>query len=370
MKIAYLVGGLPFGGIEKWLFDLAQAYRANGLVTPRVFNLSGTGQMLPEYRAAGIDVHCVGSHIRTIASHRLDTSLRLRAMLREFSPDIIHTVHFSANHLGRIAALGLGIPVITHLRNTKHEKRLHRRLSDKLLSYSTTLYLAVSKAVADVVATDHNLAGRPVKVLYNAIDASRFNVPPLDLHTAFGLGGPVVVAVGRYVRQKNFDLLIRAIRMVRDAGVPATLALVGEGGERSRLEALRDELGLHDHVALTGFRPDVAAFYKAADVFAMPSQFEGFLIAQLEAMYCGLPCVVSRHVPMLELAGEASLVCETEPADIADKLLAILRDAPLRQRLSDAARRLSAPHTMDRYAVALHGIYADLISGHPAGSTR
>jgi glycosyltransferase involved in cell wall biosynthesis len=363
MKIAYLVGGLPFGGIEKWLFDLALAYRANGLVTPRVFNLSGTGQMLPDYLAAGIDVRCVGSGIRSIASHRLDTTLRLRAMLREFAPDVIHTMHISANHHGRLAALGLGVPVVTHLHNVKREKRLHRRLSDKLLSYATTRYLAVSKAVAKVVATDHNLARRPVRVLYNAIDAGRFDMPPLDLRAAFGLTGPVVIAVGRYVQQKNFDLLIRAIRLVRDEGMPASLALVGEGVERPRLEALRDELGLRDHVALTGFRPDVAAFYKAADVFAMPSRFEGFLIAQLEAMYCGLPCVVSRHVPMLELAADASLVCETDPSDIAAKLLAILRDDALRARLSEAARRIAEPLTMPRYTEQLHSFYAELLAG-------
>lgn len=368
MKIAYLVGGLPFGGIEQWLLDLARTCLANGLVTPCVVNLSGTGQMLPEYRAAGIDVRCVASNLRAIASHRLDTTLRLRALLRALAPDVIHTMHISANHHGRLAALGLGIPVVTHLHNIKRETRLHRRLSDRLLSHATTLYLAVSEAVAKVVAADHNQAGRPVRVLYNAIDTGRFDVPPLDLRAAFGLTGPVVVAVGRYVQQKNFDLLIRAIRMVRDAGVPASLVLVGEGAERPRLEALRHELGLRQCVILTGFRPDVAAFYKAGDVFAMPSRFEGFPVAQLEAMYCGLPCVVSRHVPLLEVAAEASLACETEPADIAAKLLAVLRDDALRQRLSEAARRLSARHTMDRYAVALHAIYADMTAGNPVES--
>ena len=54
MKVAYLVGGLPFGGIERWLYDLNLEYKRNGLVRGRVFNLSGTGVLLPEYLAAGI----------------------------------------------------------------------------------------------------------------------------------------------------------------------------------------------------------------------------------------------------------------------------------------------------------------------------
>lgn len=364
MKIAYLVGGLPFGGVETWLHDLAGEYRDNGLVDARIYNLSGTGEMHARYVKDGLDVRCVGSGIRSIASHRLDTTLRLRAMLREFAPDIIHTMHISANHHGRLAALGLGIPVVTHLHNVKREKRLHRKLSDKLLSYATAAYITVSHAVAEVLAADHNVARRPVRVFHNAIDPKRCDLPPMDLRTAYGVSGPVVLSVGRYVRQKNLDMLIRAVRIMHDQGMPASLVLVGEGVERPRLEALRDDLNLGGHVVLTGFRSDVAAFFRAADVFAMPSDFEGFPIAQMEALYCGMPCVVSRHVPSLEVAADASLVCETDPSDIAAKLLAILRDDALRARLSGAARRVAEPLTMPRYAERLHSFYTELLAGN------
>ncbi len=364
MKIAYIVGGLPFGGVETWLYDLAAEYRSNGLVEARIFNLSGTGDMRGRFVEQGLDVQSVATNTHAIASHRLDTTLRLRAMLRDYAPDVIHTMHISANHHGRLAALGLGVPVVTHLHNVKREKRLHRRLSDKLLSHATTAYLAVSQAVADVLAADHNVAGRPVRVFYNAIDPKRCDMPPLDLKAAFGVSGPVILSVGRYVRQKNLDLLIRAVRLLHDQHMPASLVLVGEGVERPRLEALRDSLGLGGHVVLTGFRQDVAAFFRAADVFAMPSDFEGFPIAQMEALYCGLPCVVSRHVPSLEVASDASLVCETEPGDIAAKLLAVLRDDTLRVRLSEAARRVAEPLTMPHYAMRLHSFYTELLAGN------
>ena len=365
MKVAYVLGGLPFGGIERWLYDLLLEFERKGLVQGRVFNLSGTGALLPEYRSAGLDVVCVGKGLPAIASHRLDTALALRGQLRDFAPDIIHTMHFSANHLGRIAALGLGIPLLLHLHNIKRERTLHRRMSDKLLSYATTEYIAVSQAVAGVVESDHNLAKRPVQVLYNAIDPSRFQCEPLDLHAAFGLKPPVVLAVGRYVPQKNMDKLIRAIRIIHDQGIAASLVLVGEGTERPRLEALRDELKLSDHVVLAGFRPDVPAFCKAADIFAMPSDFEGFLIAQLEAMYCGLPCVISEHVPLREIAQEASLICTTEVADIADKLLCLLRDDALRATMGEAAKRIAQPHTIQNYAQSLHAHYARVVEGRP-----
>ncbi len=362
MKVAYIVGGLPFGGIERWLYDLSLEYGRCGLVRAKVFNLSGTGALLPEYRAAGIDVECIGNGKPAIASHRLDTAVKLRSRLRAFAPDLIHTVHFSANHLGRIASIGLGVPLVTHLRNTKHEPSWHRRFSDKLLSYATTAYIAVSKAVAEVVQSDHNLAKRPVHVLYNALEPSRFNLEPLDLKAEFGVDAPVVLCVGRYVPQKNMDKLVRAIRMLHDQGLAASLILVGEGPERPCLEALRDELDLKKHVILAGFRPDVPAFCKAADIFAMPSEFEGFLIAQLEAMYCGLPCVISEHVPLKEIAGEASLICATDAADIADKLALLLRDDALRAKMGAAAKRIAQPYTMQNYAIQLHALYGQIIN--------
>lgn len=360
MKVAYIVGGLPFGGIERWLYDLCTEFRKNGLVQARVFNVSGTGDLLPEYLAAGIDVECMAQSKRALITYRFDTTRVLRKMLKDYAPDVIHTMHFTANYHGRIAAMGLGAPVIVHLHNIKHERRLSRRIADRLLSYLTTQYIVVSKAVAAVARTDHNLAGRPVAVLYNAITPERLDLPPLDLKGLYGLDPPVVLAVGRYVPQKNFDLLIRAAALLRDAGKPVSLVMVGEGPERPRLESLLAELRLNKTSVLAGFRSDVPAFLKAADVFVMPSAYEGFPIAHLEAMYCGLPAVVSEHVPSLEIAGGASLSCRLDPQDIAAKLDMLLSDAGLRSRMSEQARRAAADHTMQEYALALYGIYRKL----------
>lgn len=364
MKVAYLVGGLPFGGIERWLYDLSLEYMRNGLLHPRVFNLSGSGNLLPEYVAANIDLWCVvDNNIKAIATHRLDTTMKLRKLLKDFKPDIIHTMHFTANHHGRLASIGLGAPVITHLRNIKHERKAVRRFSDKVLSYATTMYLAVSQAVAQVVQNDHNLAKRPVKVLYNAVNPNRLDCPPIDLKAEFGLTGQVVVAVGRYVPQKNLDLLIKAVSVLRDRGADVSLVLVGEGPERPALEALTAALGLTKNVVLAGFRPDVPAFYQAADIFAMPSDFEGLPIAHLEAMYFGLPAVVSEFVPSLEIASGASLVCDLSPEGIADKIDRIISDDALRKQLSRKAVEAAQPHTMENYAKTLYGVYQEVLSG-------
>ena len=364
MKIAYVIGGLPFGGVERWLLDLLLEYRRYPEMSFRVFNLSGTGVMASAYRETGFEVvDIVPGSKSAINTHRFDTTLKLRKALRAFQPDLIHTMHYSANYHGRLAAIGMKVPVLTHLRNIKHERSLSRRFHDKALSYLTDAYLAVSKAVAEVIEQDHNLAKRPVKVLYNALDPARLEVEPLDLQSEFGIAGPYVIAVGRYVRQKNFDLLLQALAVMRERGCKASLVLVGDGTDRNKLEGLCDQLGLRSQVVFTGFRPDVAAFLRAADIFALAPQYEGFLIAHLEAMYCGLPAVLTACVPSLEIASEAALVCEPNPEDIADKLMRLLGDKELYSKLSANARAVAETLTMEKYAAKLLRLYQAMLTG-------
>lgn len=363
MKVAYVIGGLPFGGVESWLLDLARHVAKSGDFACRVFNVSGTGVKMPEYLAAAVDIVCTGDSLSSIASHRLDTVARLRSQLVEYAPDVIHTLHFSGDYFGRLASLGLGVPVVTHLRNVKHERKWKRRVMNKLLSCCTDMYLSVSGAVAEVVEQDHNLFRRPSRVIYNAVEPRKLDVPAHDLAAMYGVSGKVVVGVGRYVAQKNFDLLLRAVRIVLDSGRDVSAVLVGEGGERERLERLIRELSLEGHAALTGYRQDVPCFLRAAHALAMPSDFEGLPITHLEAMFCGLPAIVSRQVPSLEIASEASLVCHRTPESLAGCIIRLVDDDALHARMSAAGRRIAAEHTMDNYVRTLKGIYEELTTG-------
>lgn len=368
MKVAYVIGGLPFGGVESWLFDLARHLERTKPFEYVIVNVSGTGEKRPEYAQAGLNVRDAGDSKRVLKTHRLDTVLALRRLLGRERPDIVHTLHFSGDYFGRLAALGLGAPVVTHLRNVKRETKGHRRLINKLLSFATDRYLSVSGAVAGTVARDHNLAGRPSQVLYNALDPAKLAGPPLDVRAEFGLTGPCVVGVGRYVAQKNFHLLVEGFRLVLDRCPDACLLLVGEGPERPRLEALIERLGLAGRVALTGYRQDVPAFLKAARVLAMPSDYEGLPVTHLEALFCGVPAVVSDRVPSLEIAAAASLVCERTPESIADQLTALLADDALHARLAASARAIAPAFTMERYVERLLAIYRDMLG--QAGEAR
>ncbi len=363
ITVAYVIGGLPFGGVENWLYDLAVALRHDTDVSARILNVSGTGLKMDDFRTAGLEVLTAGSSTSDLKTSRLSTMRRVRSILREIGPDIVHTLQFSGDYFGRLGALGLGVPVITHIRNMKSERKARRRLINKLLSFCTNRYLAVSQAAADTIRREHNWAGRPVQVLYNGVDPAKLDVPPLDFQAAHNLSGPVILGVGRLVSQKNFDLLLRALRLLLDRGVDASVCLVGDGGERESLEALAQELELGDRAVLAGYVPNaqVPGYLRAATALCMPSDYEGLPVTHVEALFCGLPAVVSRYVPSLEIAADACLVARRDPADLADKLEEVLTDPARHAALSRAALEAAPELSMDRYVDKLKAVYREIL---------
>lgn len=153
-------------------------------------------------------------------------------------------------------------------------------------------------------------------------------------------GKRLVLAMGRMVSYKGFEYLIRAMPDIR-----GRLLLVGDGPLRSELEALALRIGVSDRVTFVGEAHSVAPYYRAADVFVLPSvtRAEAFGIVQLEAMACGTPVVntaLNSGVPFVSRHGETGLT--VQPADsgaLAAAINRLLDDDELRRTYSLAARR-------------------------------
>lgn len=364
IRVAYVIGGLPFGGVENWLYDLGLALANDSEVEAHIVNVSGTGRKTQEFFDAGLRVVCTADNKKALKTQRLSTVRNVRAELRRIQPHIVHTLQFSGDYFGRLAAWGLGVPVITHIRNVKSEQKLHRRVINRLLSFRTDLYLSVSKAAQETIRREHNIAHRPMQVLYNAVEPSKLDVPAHDLATMFGLDGPVILGVGRLVAQKNFDKLLRAFAVVLEQVPDAGLVIVGDGPMRDALEQLKSQLGLDGRAVLAGYRPnaEVPRFLRAASVLAMPSDYEGLPVTHVEAMFCGLPAVISEHVPSIEIASDCSLVCTTEPESIAARLLELLADPAKRSTMCEYACQIAPQYTMTRYVAQLKDVYRSLLA--------
>jgi phosphatidylinositol alpha-1,6-mannosyltransferase len=161
---------------------------------------------------------------------------------------------------------------------------------------------------------------------------------------------PVVVCVSRLVPRKGQDTLIRAMPRVLNAVPDAVLLIVGGGPYRNDLERLAADTGVSGSVRFTGSVPweELPAHYGAGDVFAMPCRtrrggldVEGLGIVYLEASATGLPVVAgdSGGAPDAVLDGETGWVARGDsPRDAADRIVTLLQDPELRQRMGERGR--------------------------------
>ena len=176
---------------------------------------------------------------------------------------------------------------------------------------------------------------------------------------------PLILAVSRHDARKGLDVLLRALALLRDAGVRFRACLAGDGGLIDRHRQLAAELGLSRCTILPGRVPDAYACLRHADIFALPSIEEGSgSVSLLEALQAGVAPVVSRvdGLPEDVADGESALlVAPGDAADLARALRRLVEDAALRARLSRGAQaRFRERFSAAAFAEDIGRVYASL----------
>jgi len=178
-----------------------------------------------------------------------------------------------------------------------------------------------------------------------------------------------IIYVGRLSEHKRVEHLLEAVDIVSDQiRRNLDVCIIGDGPERERLESRADQLGVDDQVEFLGFveaDEDVITNIKSASVFVLPSIREGFPNTILEANACGVPSIVVNH-PENGSTGvvsddETGFIVEPSPEAIADRVVDILSDQELRQRLSEKAREYGEAHDWSNIVAELEGVYLNTL---------
>lgn len=231
--------------------------------------------------------------------------------------------------------------------------RVIARLSDALV--------APSEVTRRELEVDYG--GRDVAVIENGIDPSVVRPalvrPAIVASSSPGQEAsskPTVIYVGRLRTRKAVAVLLAAHRRLRDEGVDIDLVIVGGGEQLDALKQRAAELGLGDSCRFLGALPrdQVVRWYARADVYCLPSIYEGFPVAILEAMAAGLPVVSTTvsGIPEAVVDGETGRLVPPENAEaLAGALRELVTDGSLRRRMGDAGRRRVEEHfTIDTIA--------------------
>jgi glycosyltransferase involved in cell wall biosynthesis len=382
IRVAQVLPDLGVGGAERSLATFA-AHRHADEVTLFAVVVSGARRPLEETVLAELADHDVpycdlgvrGRPTRSPAA-LLVARHRLQVLATRLDLDVLDAALLDAVLPMRLTA-GRWRRV-THLVNTPWEPVVRRRTNGRRWRRAVLLRLdrwtarrddetiAISEAVARSAA--RHLNHDRVTVIPRGVDL-RVHRPAGRLPVA-GERPLRVVSIGRLVPQKGHDVLIRAISQARRAGTDVTLSIVGEGPERSRLDALVRDLGLAAVVELQEPVVDVRPRLRDADLFALASRWEGQSNAVLEAMASGLPVLVSDLEVFREVVGAAGhLVPPDDPAAWAEALARLASDADLRSRLGASGReRVVSRYDAAERGAELAGLYRSLGGAVEVGS--
>lgn len=218
---------------------------------------------------------------------------------------------------------------------------LQRHSFSKWKYRQVDLFIAASQAVKAILESD-GIPAAQIVVVHDGIDVAKIGrLPTIDLHRELWLphGAPVLVNVGALVDHKGQRYLIDAMALVQRRIPDAHLVIFGEGELRPHLERQVRERHLDKHVQLPGFRADVMQLVKSADLFVMSSVTEGLGSTVLDAMAAGLAVVGTRAggIPEAIVDGVTGvLVAPADAQGLADEIVRLLEDAPLRQRMGQA----------------------------------
>jgi len=276
----------------------------------------------------------------------------LATYLRKEQPRVLAA---AANHgaFAAIAAHGLAgrdTALILRVSNplvggrNRLKDRLRRWLFRRLASRVDAFACVSAQTRREVVALAPAAEAR-AKVVVNPVAPPAEAIPPARSSDP---SHPALVGIGRLVPQKGFDVLIRALARL---GPEVRLTLVGEGPERSALQALATEVGVADRVVFAGEHADPLPWMAAADAVVLPSRFEGMPGVLIEAMACGRAVVASDLPSVREvLQGlDAPLVPAGDPEALAAGVSAALTRPIDAEAYARRARRFSAEGAADDF---------------------
>jgi glycosyltransferase involved in cell wall biosynthesis len=368
MRVLLAVTGLGMGGAERMVRDLADALPAEVCIA----YLKGPLDVRP--RRAGVHLACLGVES---ARDLPPACLKLRRLLRDFHPDIVHGHMFHAALLTRLlrrAAPGARIISTMHTGQDGGPLRaLALRLTDALADISTNVS---HEAVDAFVASGAVPAGRMIAI-HNGIDLQRYQREPdarMQVRDEFGIAEPtrLLFAAGRLDWSKDYPTLLQALALLRDS-VDYRLLIAGDGPHRDDLTQLARTLGLEERVQFLGVRRDIPRLMSAADVFVLSSVGEAFGLVVAEAMACECVVVATDAGGVREVLGPAGMLVPTrDPAALAQALRAgFALDPGQAATMGAAARqRVVKYFSFEREIDAWMRLYEQLLEDGPDRSSQ
>jgi len=346
VRVHAVIDTLGSGGAEFLLADFAAVAAGSGieLSVAALKPLEGQVPAADRLRSQGIEPVAVPV-TRTLGPLGLR---RVRAHLAALRPDLVHTHLSTADFLGGLAAKSLGIPSVATIHADwwaadERSERLRIWLATQARRHLASTVIAVSESARAEYLSAARDSPEHVTVVRNGIADRACAGCGAEVRRELGLDSDdlMITALSRLRPEKNFEVAIDAVTVLRERHPNVRLVIVGDGPHEDAVRRHAERSGIG--VVLTGHREDPMAVLDATDVLLHPSRFDAFPTTVLEAMAASVPVVATAVGGILEIVqpGVTGVLVPVPPsaAAFADALAPLAADQSLRRRLGAAGRR-------------------------------
>ena len=373
-KILCVIDTLEIGGAERSLLAILRRVDRRRF-EPLVCQVYSGSKLRPSFEAAGIRTAALEIPEKY---HLAKAVRRLCRLIQEEKPALIHTSLYRSDQVGRIAGCLTKTAVVSsfvsvsygtvRLRDNPHLSAWKLRvlqLVDLCTARLVHRFHAVSESVK--AANCRHLWVRPdrVVVVPRGRDVRRFPCNMRTYRQISSTDASTILLVGRLTDAKGHRYLLEAMPRIRDAFPRVRVQFAGAGWMEGTLRELVAELDLTDSVHFLGEREDIPELLHDADLFVLPSLFEGFPGALVEAMLAGCPIVASDLPTIRELIDDGvdgALMPPMDCESIAHAVIGLLKDTKRRRTLGKEARRKACRRfDIDRIAHGMQQFYEQVL---------
>ena len=337
--------------------DPLKSYFKKGEIKPRYFNpknlfdeihvISMFDSDIEEEKVkivsgnADLKIHVVG---KVNLLNKNSKKNKIIDLIKEIKPDVLRA--YNPLLQGWMAAQvkkELGIPLVISLHGDyNRDRRYFARKNKDYKTYFKLLYAkktlepySLKNADKIIIIYDfirkyaEKMGGREINLIYNRINLTQFspNVKPI-----LNESKPVIICVGRLIKEKNQECLIRAIK-----DLDVILLIIGNGLEYENLVNLTRDLGIEEKVRFETSIPNerIQEYYTSATIFALPIKYGGFAIPALEAAASGLPVILPKQEfdPNPDIIKDFALLVNNNPGSFKDAISKIMSDDKLRKKM-------------------------------------
>lgn len=353
MKIMQVIPAFRLAGAEVMCENLCIALKNAGESVIAVSLYSEKTAITDRLKKAGVHIEYLNKKPGFDAS----IIFKLVKLFKREKPDVVHT-HIYASKYGLIAAVLAGIEKKVHTVHNvaqKEQGNLGKKVNSFMYKYFNVVPVALSQEVRKSISDFYRLHEDSVPTVFNGIDLSKcITKTNYKVNKIF-----TILHIGRFMKVKNHEILIRAFATFVQKHPCSKLQLLGEGEMFDEMQNLAKTLDIADKVEFLGLQSNVYPFLHKADVFCLPSEYEGVPMTLIEAMGTALPIIAGNvgGIPDMLTNGESALLVEPEINEIEEAMETLYSSEELRANLGQAACKRSEDFSSETMAKEYMKVY-------------